>query len=72
MKAINLEPKCSNGFSEPFAELTVGNSKIKTLNKKYKTRVINNTLNPVWNETFYPYFDINKPIYLHVTFNFLF
>lgn len=53
VKAINLEPKASNGFSEPYAELTVYNSKIKTLNKKYRTKVINNTLNPVWNETFY-------------------
>ena len=45
LKAESLLAKDRGGTSDPFAELIVGN-------QMKKTRIIDKTLNPTWNETF--------------------
>eukprot|EP01119_Soliformovum_irregulare_P009702 TRINITY_DN2331_c0_g1_i4.p1 TRINITY_DN2331_c0_g1~~TRINITY_DN2331_c0_g1_i4.p1 ORF type:complete len:1787 (+),score=428.30 TRINITY_DN2331_c0_g1_i4:45-5405(+) len=43
--AKGLAPSDNNGSSDPYVEITVGK-------QKYKTKVVDKNLNPVWNETF--------------------
>ncbi|KAL0407624.1 UNVERIFIED_CONTAM: Synaptotagmin-4 [Sesamum radiatum] len=47
ISAENLPAKDLLGKSDPFVVLTMKKSE-----QKYKTRVLNDTLNPVWNQTF--------------------
>jgi len=45
VRALNLAAKDRNGLSDPYCEVVFHN-------KKFKTNVISNNLNPAWNETF--------------------
>lgn len=49
MEARTLLPSDVNGWSDPFCKVLIGTDKFK---KIYKTKYINRTLNPKWNETF--------------------
>jgi hypothetical protein len=46
VRATGLPAADSNGLSDPVCTLTVG----KHIKAKYKTKIVNNSLDPVWNE----------------------
>ena len=48
VSASNLEPKDSNGLSDPYAIVECGKD-------KFRTKIIYKTLNPIWNESFTGY-----------------
>jgi len=58
VRAVNLKDMDSNGLSDPFLKVHVGNTRkilsFDTCERRLKccTRVIRKTLNPEWNETF--------------------
>ena len=54
VKAINLKSMDINGKSDPYV-------KISGIGQAVKTNVINNNLNPIWNETFHFFVDVANP-----------
>jgi hypothetical protein len=44
VEAVNLPAMDSNGFSDPYCKIKIGDK------REYKTKIINKTLNPKWNE----------------------
>jgi len=52
----NLAPKDKTGFSDPYVVLKLMGTDIKKKPKKHKTKIIKQTLNPVWN------FEIKLPV----------
>eukprot|EP01084_Bolivina_argentea_P164177 285464_1 len=61
-KGINLEKADTFGKSDPYCIVSIDNG----AQKQQKTKVIDKTVNPVWNESFNFYAFIDKP--QHLTF----
>lgn len=60
VEARTLLPSDANGWSDPLCRVLIGSEKFK---KIYKTKYINRTLNPRWNETYIYQYNANEDAY---------
>jgi len=63
-EARNLASKDFNGQSDPYCTVVYLSHKTEQVEQEYKSEVINETLNPVWNEEFEFNLDEQKGIVL--------